>query len=43
MEELTELTEWVKKEKGISKIKLEDLMGLLPEFNEYKKQQIRFK
>jgi hypothetical protein len=32
MDELNALTEWVKTEKGITKITLEDLMELVPEY-----------
>jgi len=36
MDELNALTEWVKTEKGITKITLEDLMDLVPEYELWK-------
>jgi len=38
MDELNALTEWVKTEKGITKITLEDLMELVPEYELWKQR-----
>ena len=36
MENLIEMTEWLKTEKGITKITLEDLTDLVPEYELWK-------
>ena len=38
MEDLEEICEWVKTEKGITEISLEDLMGYVPEFELWKQR-----
>jgi hypothetical protein len=38
MDELNALIEWVKKEKGITKITLEDLMDLVTEYELWKQR-----
>ncbi len=36
MDELIEMTEWLKTEKGITKITIEDLADLVPEYEMWK-------
>lgn len=38
MEDLTEITEWLKNEKGITKLTLEQLISYVPEFEIWKRR-----
>ena len=38
MEDLEELCKWIKTEKGITEISMEELLSFIPEFEEWKQK-----